>query len=110
MPSIKQIENGLLFLEDIGEHPYKIDRMLHQLNQAGYLANQQAVMLGDFSHYKLTEYDQAFNLENVWQDWQKKLPHVKFLKKLNFGHCYDKLCLKIGQNYTINIMENTNLS
>ena len=107
MPSIQQTTNGLLFLEDIGEHPYKIDRMLHQLYQAGYLANQQAVLLGDFSQYKLTQYDQTFTLEHVWQDWQKKLPHVKFLRNLNFGHCYDKLCLKIGQIYTINIAENT---
>ncbi|MEB0284790.1 hypothetical protein QN347_20195, partial [Sphingomonas sp. 10B4] len=35
-------QQGILFLEDIGEHPYRIERMLLQLHFAGVLARQQA--------------------------------------------------------------------
>jgi muramoyltetrapeptide carboxypeptidase len=41
---------GILFLEDVGERPYRIDRILHQLEQSQAFANIQAVVLGHFSH------------------------------------------------------------
>ena len=40
--------SGMLFLEDIGERGYRIDRMLEQLRQAGVLRNIKAIVLGTF--------------------------------------------------------------
>ncbi len=39
------IDGGILFIEDIGEQPYRVERMLHQLHFAGVLRRQQAVLL-----------------------------------------------------------------
>jgi len=53
MPSPKQTQGGILFLEDVNEHPYRIERMLMQLFDAGIFANQSAILLGGFSAYRL---------------------------------------------------------
>lgn len=41
-------KSSILFLEDINEPAYKVDRMLYQLKEAGYFKNIRAVLLGDF--------------------------------------------------------------
>ena len=52
-PHLPRVEHGILFLEDIAEHPYRVERMLHQLHFAGILARQRAVLLGTFNGYEL---------------------------------------------------------
>jgi muramoyltetrapeptide carboxypeptidase len=47
-PRPAQVKGGVLFLEDVNEHPYRVERMLLQLAQAGVLGTQRAVLLGDF--------------------------------------------------------------
>jgi muramoyltetrapeptide carboxypeptidase len=46
--SLQRRPAGMLFLEDIGERGYRIDRMLEQLRQAGVLRNLKAILLGTF--------------------------------------------------------------
>ena len=48
-PHWPRIKGGILFLEDVNEHPYRVERMLLQLQQAGVLDAQKAVLLGDFT-------------------------------------------------------------
>ncbi len=48
-PYLPAIDQGILFLEDIGEAPYRIERMLLQLDLAGVLARQQVILLGAFT-------------------------------------------------------------
>jgi muramoyltetrapeptide carboxypeptidase len=48
-PYWPQVPGGMLFLEDVNEHPYRIERMLTQLLHAGVLARQKAVLLGQFT-------------------------------------------------------------
>ena len=48
-PSAKLIKGGVLFLEDVNEHPYRIERNLLQLHHAGVLDAQKAVVLGSFN-------------------------------------------------------------
>lgn len=45
-------ENGILFIEDIGEAPYKIDRMMWTLKLAGILSNIKGLIVGNFSCYE----------------------------------------------------------
>ncbi len=47
-----RVKGGVLFLEDVNEHPYRIERNLLQLQQAGVLDAQKAIVLGAFSNYK----------------------------------------------------------
>jgi muramoyltetrapeptide carboxypeptidase len=46
--ALQRRPSGMLFLEDIGERGYRIDRMLEQLRQAGVLRNLKAIVLGSF--------------------------------------------------------------
>ena len=43
------LAGGVLFLEDVGERPYRLDRMLTHLRLAGVLETVAGVVLGDFS-------------------------------------------------------------
>jgi muramoyltetrapeptide carboxypeptidase len=99
-PYFPQVKNGVLFLEDVGEHPYRIERMLTQLLYAGVLAQQKAVVLGQFSNYKLTPHDKGFKLDSVvaWLRSQLKVP---VLTDLPFGHVRTKLCLPVGQKVSL---------
>jgi muramoyltetrapeptide carboxypeptidase len=48
-PFAPPLEGAVLFLEDVGERPYRIDRMLTTLRHAGWLARVSAVVLGAFA-------------------------------------------------------------
>ena len=48
-PWMPQVDSGILFIEDVNEPPYRIERMLLQLLQAGVLDRQRLVLCGDFS-------------------------------------------------------------
>ncbi len=95
-PYFPQVQNGVLFLEDVGEHPYRIERMLTQLLHAGVLVQQKAIVLGQFSSYKLTSHDKGFKLASV-VDWLRANVKVPVLTDLPFGHVPTKLCLPVGQ-------------
>jgi muramoyltetrapeptide carboxypeptidase len=56
-PWMPTIEGGVLFIEDVNEHPYRVERMLLQLAHAGILQKQKAVLFGDFSSYKFDRRD-----------------------------------------------------
>lgn len=92
---LPKISGGLLFVEDINEHPYRIERMLYQLLHAGILARQQALLLGDFSAYKLSENDNGFDFDSMVAQLRANLP-VPVLTGLPFGHVRDKLSLPFG--------------
>ena len=95
-PYFPSVKNGILFLEDVGEHPYRIERMLTQLLHAGVLAQQKAIVLGQFSSYKLTPHDKGFKLQSVI-DWLRMHVKAPVLTDLPFGHVPTKVCLPVGQ-------------
>ena len=94
-PWLPQVKAGILFLEDVHEHPYRIERMLTQLLYAGVLARQQAILLGQFSNYKSYPHDKGFKLQTVvnWLRTQVKCP---VLTGLPFGHVATKVVLPVG--------------
>jgi muramoyltetrapeptide carboxypeptidase len=61
----RRLRGGLLFLEDVNEHPYRVERMLLQLHQAGVLDAQRAVLLGDFGGWKPSPLDRGYGLRDV---------------------------------------------
>lgn len=99
-PYLPMIKNGILFIEDIGEHPYRIERMLAQLLQAGILAQQQAIIFGQFNGYKLAPHDKGYKLASVvtWLQGQVK---ARVLTGLPFGHVPTKVLLPVGQTVTL---------
>jgi len=98
MPSREQVKGGVLFVEDVNEHPYRVERMLHQLFDAGYLDNQKAILIGDISAYKLGDADRGYDLKQALTAIRSRLKgQVPVLTDLPFGHCSDKLTLPIGR-------------
>ena len=89
------IRSGVLFLEDIAEHPYRIERMLTQLLHAGVLSKQKAVVLGQFTGYELSSHDRGFNLKTVVQ-WLKSKLAIPVLTNLPYGHVQTKVLLPMG--------------
>lgn len=95
-PYFPQIKAGVLFLEDVGEHPYRIERMLTQLLHAGVLAQQKAVVMGQFSNYKLVPtHDKGFKLTTV-VSWLRSQIKAPVLTGLPFGHVATKVLLPVG--------------
>ena len=97
LPTQEQTQGGILFLEDVNEHPYRIERMLMQLLDAGILENQSAILLGGFSAYRLYDNDRGYSLESAIEAISKRLPDgIPVLTGLPFGHQAEKLTLPVG--------------
>ena len=97
LPNQQQTQGGILFLEDVNEHPYRIERMLMQLLDAGILANQSAILLGGFSAYRLYDNDRGYALETAIEAIRRRLPeNIPVLTGLPFGHQAEKLTLPVG--------------
>ena len=94
-PYFPAITGGILFLEDIAEHPYRIERMLTQLLHAGILKTQKAIVLGQFTEYQLTPHDKGFKFQSV-VDWLRSQLKVPVLTNLPFGHVQTKVLLPVG--------------
>ena len=101
-PYLPTVKNGILFIEDVGEHPYRIERMLAQLLQAGILAQQKAVIFGQFTNYKLISHDKGFKLASVVQRLQGQVK-ARVLTGLPFGHVATKVLLPVGQHVTLDV-------
>lgn len=91
-------QGGVLFLEDVGEHPYRIERMLLQLLHAGVLARQKAIVLGQFTDYRLTPHDRGYSLAKTIEYLRTQLKKVPVLTALPFGHVPTKVLLPVGAN------------
>lgn len=99
-PWLPTVRGGLLFLEDVGEHPYRVERMLTTLLHAGVLAQQRAVVLGQFNRYKLVPgHDRGYKMTTVvdWLRGQLEPSGVPVLTGLPFGHVATKVLLPVGR-------------
>lgn len=94
-PYWPQIDGGILFLEDIGEHPYRVERMLLQLHFAGVLERQHAIVLGDFSGYRLSPQDNGYDFEAMLA-YIRGVVAVPVLTGLPFGHGEVRCTLPFG--------------
>jgi muramoyltetrapeptide carboxypeptidase len=94
-PHFPRIDGGILFLEDIGETPYRIERMLYQLHFAGVLARQRAVLLGTFNGYTLSDNDNGYDAAAMVAHARNRFGG-RLYTGLPFGHCPEKLTLPVG--------------
>jgi muramoyltetrapeptide carboxypeptidase len=89
------VKGGILFLEDVGEHPYKIERMLLQLKQAGVLDAQKAVLLGHFTGFKTMPNDRGYRLQTCI-DYLRTQTKTPILTGLPVGHVATVVTLPVG--------------
>lgn len=94
-PFMPRIEDGILFIEDVNEHPYRVERMLYQLHLSGILDRQQALVLGDFTGGRLSAYDNGFDLDVVTAQISR-VAGLPIVTGLRFGHGADLVTLPFG--------------
>jgi muramoyltetrapeptide carboxypeptidase len=93
----RRVRGGLLFLEDVNEHPYRVERMLLQLHQAGVLDAQRAVLLGDFGGWKPSPLDRGYGLRDVVAHL-RRVTRTPIVTGLPIGHVpRTKLPLPVGR-------------
>jgi muramoyltetrapeptide carboxypeptidase len=94
-PHWPRVRGGVLFLEDVNEHPYRVERMLLQLHQAGVIGAQKTVLLGAFSAWKPSPLDRGYTLKSAVSHL-RSATGVPVLTGLPFGHVPTKVCLPVG--------------
>jgi muramoyltetrapeptide carboxypeptidase len=99
-PWLPNVKGGILFLEDVSEHPYRIERMLTQLLYAGVLQQQKAIVLGHFTNWQPVPHDKGYKLKTVF-DWLRTQVKAPVLTGLPFGHVATKVCLPVGAKVTL---------
>jgi muramoyltetrapeptide carboxypeptidase len=110
-------EDKIIFLEEIGEEPYRIDRMLTQLIQSGKFDKAAGIAMGVFHNCEPKEKDPSFStsfsLMEVLFDRLSNL-NIPVIYGLSFGHIKNKFTLPVGINaeldtinQTITLLENS---
>jgi muramoyltetrapeptide carboxypeptidase len=94
-PFFPRVKGGILFVEDVNEHPYRIERMLIQLLHAGVIDAQRAVLVGHVNRYALAPHDRGYDLPAALK-WLRAQTKVPIVTGLPFGHDRPKLTLPHG--------------
>lgn len=94
-PYMPPVEGGILFVEDVNEQPFRVERMLYQLHLSGILARQKALVLGDFSGGKPFDYDNGYDLHAAIEQI-RSLAGIPVITGLPFGHIADMVTLPFG--------------
>ena len=101
LPACATDKSGILFIEDVAEHPYRIERNLTQLLHAGVLGKQKAIVFGQFTNYKLfPQADKGYKLQSV-VDWLRTQVKCPVLTGLPMGHVATKVTLPFGEKVTL---------
>ncbi|AZV55216.1 LD-carboxypeptidase [Clostridium sp. AWRP] len=100
-PYALNTENKILFIEDVGEEPYRIDRMLTQLTLSGDLQKCSGFILGQFTNCELPHYERSLTLTEILED---RILSLKKPTLINFqsGHSYPRITLPIGSSVEVN--------
>ena len=94
-PHWPRVRGGILFVEDVNEHPYRIERCLLQLVQSGVVGAQKALVLGAFTEYRKSPLDRGYTLRSAVATVRAST-RTPVLTGLPFGHVPTKVCLPVG--------------
>lgn len=91
------LKGKILFLEEIGEEPYRIDRMFNQLRLSGKLEEAKGIILGDFKNCSSDDSrkDNSLTLEQIIEDIIKPVG-IPSISNLKAGHCKPMVTLPFG--------------
>ncbi len=94
-PYMPRVRGGILFLEDVNEPAYRVERMMLQLAHAGVLSRQRAVILGDFTQVPVLSNDNGYALADAWEAVRARC-QVPMIGGLPFGHGMRRVTLPVG--------------
>jgi muramoyltetrapeptide carboxypeptidase len=102
---LPDLKNKILFLEEINEPPYKIDRMLNQLKLSNVLKKVRGIILGSFTDCIETDKDKkTLTLQEVLEDYFRNL-RIPVMHSFPHGHKKDFVTLAIGSKIKLNAMK-----
>lgn len=94
----------IIFLEEVREDPYRIDRMLTHMIQAGKFKDAAGIMLGVFSRCEASNQEESLSLYEVLQDRLFPLG-IPVVYGMSFGHIVNKITLPFGIKAKLNSTE-----
>ena len=92
---LPRIDGGIVFLEDVGEQPYRIERMLYDLYLAGAFKGQQAIVFGALSGTGEDSYDKRYDVATVIRQLHE-LTGLPIYSGMRFGHIGQKHSFPLG--------------
>jgi muramoyltetrapeptide carboxypeptidase len=94
-PYFPAIEGGILFVEDLGEPPFRIERLFYQLHLSGVLRRQRALVLGDFHECRAGPRDNGYDLAAAIAQIAQVVG-IPVIRGLPHGHAARQLTLPFG--------------
>lgn len=94
-------KNKLVFLEDVGETPYRIDRMITQMISAGKFDNIKGIILGVFLNCETKERNNSLTLKEMLEDRLQRL-NIPIIYGMSFGHISNQFTLPLGIKARLN--------
>jgi muramoyltetrapeptide carboxypeptidase len=101
-PSDIKTKGRILFLEDIGEYLYNVDRMLYQLKRAGKLDKLAGLIIGGFSDMKDTERPFGQPILDIIHDIVKDYDYP-ICFNFPVSHEKENYALKVGEGYKLKV-------
>lgn len=92
---LPRIDGGIVFLEDVGEQAYRIERMLYDLYLAGVFKHQQAIVFGALSGTGEDSYDKRYDVATVIRQLHE-LTGLPIYSGMRFGHIGQKHSFPLG--------------
>lgn len=96
----------LLFLEDLEEKPYRLDRMLTQLKMTGELGRANGIILGIFDKCQPPNPDESLSLIDMFKDRLEDLK-IPTIYGMSFGHINNQFTIPIGIEAEMDADNNT---
>lgn len=94
---LPKMKDALFFFEEIGEKPYRIDRMLSQFENAGLLETLGGFIAGQLTHCEPEKEKPSLTLPVILSGYVARLPRLKpAVSNLTYGHTRQKLTIPIG--------------
>jgi len=97
--------NKIIFIEEVGEYLYHIDRMLHSLKRADYFSKCSGLIVGDFTDIRKNETKFGKNLYEIINEIVKEY-NFPVIYGFPAGHGQKNLPLIFGRNIEINVSKN----
>lgn len=104
-PSMPKLKGAILFLEDVGEYLYSIDRMLVQLERSGKFKEIAGLIIGGFTDLKDTIIPMG---QNIYEIIQQRIKPYNFPVAFDFpvSHGRDNVALRVGMNHSFEVNQN----
>jgi muramoyltetrapeptide carboxypeptidase len=104
-PSAIDCTNKILYIEDLDEYLYHIDRMMMNLKRNGCLKSLKGIIVGSMTDMKDNDIPWGKNALEIVQDVTKQY-NIPVIFNFPAGHIHDNRALILGNNVTIDVTEN----